>query len=53
MELVEANVADALQARIDALEAVLRQLAQATPRDGEWQRSYLELQTRARRLLRA
>jgi hypothetical protein len=53
VELVDAGVADALQSRIDALEAVLRQLALATPRAGEWQRSYLELQSRARQLLRA
>lgn len=51
VELVEARVADALQARIDALETLLRQLAHATPRAGEWQRGYLALQAQARKLL--
>jgi hypothetical protein len=37
--------------RVDVLEALLRQLASATPRQGEWERSYRALQDQARRVL--
>jgi hypothetical protein len=40
-----------LRARADALEALVRQLARTTPRDGGWERSYRALQEQARRLL--
>lgn len=51
VELVEAAVADALQVRVAALESLVRQLAQVTPRAGEWERGYRALQAQARRLL--
>jgi len=35
----------------EVLEALLRRLATITPRDGQWQRSYLALQREARELL--
>jgi hypothetical protein len=37
--------------RADALEALVRQLALTTPREGEWERSYRALQDQARRAL--
>ena len=43
--------ADNAQQRANALEALVRQLASATPRNGEWERSYRSLQERARRVL--
>lgn len=51
VELVNASDYDLAQARIGELEAMLRILAQTTPRDGEWERSYRRLQERARQLL--
>ena len=36
------------EARARGLEAIVRQLAQTTPRDGEWERSYRALQESAR-----
>ncbi len=39
------------RARNEALTALLRQLAHATPRNGDWERTYLALQERARRCL--
>lgn len=36
-----------------ALEAVVRQLAWTTPREGDWERSYKALQAQARRALAA
>lgn len=38
-------------ARAREMETLLRQLAWTTPRDGEWARSYLALQARARQAL--
>ncbi len=38
-------------ARVDALAALVRQLAWTKPREGEWQRSFLALQAQARELL--
>ena len=35
----------------DEIEALVRQLATVTPRDGEWERTYRALQQRARKLL--
>ena len=35
----------------ERLEALVRQLATVTPRDGEWERTYRALQQRARQLL--
>ena len=35
----------------ERLEALVRQLATVTPRDGEWERTYRALQQRARKLL--
>ncbi|CAG0938868.1 hypothetical protein GPROT2_00427 [Gammaproteobacteria bacterium] len=40
-----------LRQRAEALEAVVRQLAGTTPRQGEWERSYRALQERARKAL--
>jgi hypothetical protein len=45
--------AAAAQKRAGALEAVVRQLARTTPRDGEWERSYKALQSEAKRALAA
>jgi hypothetical protein len=39
--------------RADVLEALVRQLARTTPRQGEWERSYRALQDQARRALAA
>jgi hypothetical protein len=41
----------AVQQKQHACEALLCRLASATPRDGEWERSYRALQTEARRVL--
>lgn len=43
--------ADAARKRSGELESLVRQLALITPREGEWERSYRALQTRARELL--
>jgi len=40
-----------VRARADAFEALVRQLARTTPRDGGWERSYRALQEQARRML--
>ncbi len=53
VELVRAEEADALAARVEQLEQFVRQLARITPREGEWERSYRALQARARELLAA
>jgi hypothetical protein len=37
----------------EALEAFVRRFASSTPRDGQWQRSYLALQREARALISA
>jgi len=41
------------QHRAVVLEALVRQLARTTPRNGEWERSYLALQSQARHVLAA
>ena len=51
VELVGAIAYDHAVARIEELEGVVRMLAWATPRDGEWERSYRRLQEIARELL--
>jgi hypothetical protein len=51
VELVEAAALDRAEARIAALERVLRTLARTTPNARGWERSYLALQAQARRLL--
>ena len=48
VELVAAFEYDAVLARMQALEGLVRQLAMTTPRTGEWERSYRALQARAR-----
>ena len=53
VELVYADEYDQLLARTQEAQALLRMLAQTTPRAGEWERSYRLLQERARRLLAA
>jgi altronate dehydratase len=40
-----------VNARLHMLEKLVRQLAQSTPRNGEWERSYRALQERARLML--
>lgn len=40
-----------MQERNDVLESLVRRLAHATPRAGEWERSYLSLQREAQDLL--
>lgn len=37
--------------RVEALAALVRQIAHTTPRSGEWEHTYRALQERARRLL--
>lgn len=39
--------------RVEELEALVRRLALATPREGSWEKSYRALQAHARRLLDA
>jgi hypothetical protein len=52
VELVYADDYDRLLARTGELETLLRMLAQTTPREGEWERSYRLLQERAQGVLR-
>jgi hypothetical protein len=49
--LVDASELDRASARIVELEALIRVLVQATPKQGEWERSYRQMQERARHLL--
>jgi hypothetical protein len=49
-EQTEAALAKARQ-RNDALESLIRRLAYTRPREGQWERSYLDMQARARALL--
>lgn len=51
VELVDAATYEAAQERIRTLETLLGHLALATPRQGEWERSYRALQLQARALL--
>ena len=51
IELVHAGDYDRLLAHTRELETLVRMLAQTTPREGEWERSYRLLQERARGLL--
>lgn len=46
-----ASALDAQQARIEAAEAVLRQIAHTTPHAGEIEATWLALQRRARQVL--
>lgn len=39
------------RSQVEALAALVRQLAHTTPREGEWERTYRALQARARRIL--
>lgn len=41
-----------VRGRAEALAAVVRQFSCVTPRNGEWERTYRVLQTRARQALR-
>ncbi len=41
----------ALEARVEALEEVARRIALTRPRDGEWERTWLALQGRAKEAL--
>jgi hypothetical protein len=50
-QLVYAEDYDALVAELEALRAVLRQIAMVTPREGECLRSWQALQGRARKVL--
>lgn len=40
-----------VQSQASTMEALVRQIAGTTPREGEWERSYRALQERARRAL--
>jgi hypothetical protein len=51
VELVNAEVLDRALLQLQEFESIVRVLAHATPRDGEWERSYRLLQDRARLLL--
>lgn len=60
IELVDAAAHDQALGEIQRLRAqrlllwgLVRQLANTTPRDGEWERSYRALQARARQMLTA
>ena len=53
VEFVEAAALDCAEARIAALERLLRTLANVTPHADAWERSYLALQAEARKLLGA
>jgi hypothetical protein len=41
----------AARRQVETLRALVRQLAHSTPRNGEWERSYLALQAKAKRML--
>ena len=51
VELVDAATYEAAIARIQSLKSVLKRVALTTPRNGEWERSYLAFQTQAREAL--
>lgn len=53
VEFVYAFEHEAALAKHGEALALLRQLAWSTPREGDWERSYRELQARARKLLAA
>ena len=42
-----------VRAQAEAFEAIVRQLARTTPREGQWERSYRALQAQANRALGA
>ncbi|HEX4858259.1 MAG TPA: hypothetical protein VFV17_04510 [Usitatibacteraceae bacterium] len=52
VEMVSAADYRAAVSRTVEADAVLRQLAFTTPRDGDWERSYRALQARARRVVK-
>ena len=51
VELINASEFDRVSARLLQLEGMLRVLVQVTPKQGEWERSYRQMQGRARQLL--
>jgi hypothetical protein len=51
VEFVFAEEHDRLLAHANELHGLIGILAQSTPREGEWERSYRSLQERARKLL--
>ena len=51
VELVNAVDYRAVQARVEALEEVVRRIALTHPRNGEWERTWVALQQQARRVL--
>ncbi len=51
VELIDAQDLEQAQARIAALEQLLRLFVHTTPRTGEWERSYRWFQEAARSLL--
>ncbi len=53
VEFVYAEAHEAVLARLKTLEDLVRRIARTTPRNGEWERSYLALQSEARRVLDA
>jgi hypothetical protein len=51
VEFVYAEEHETVLARLKTVEDLVRRLARITPRNGEWERSYLALQSEARRIL--
>ena len=51
VELVNAADYRAAQARVEALEEVVRRIALTHPRHGEWERTWVALQQQAKRVL--
>jgi len=51
VEIVAAADYDAARAEADALRLFIRQIVLSSPREGGWERSWRELQERAKRLL--
>lgn len=51
VELVDAASYEVALARIQLLESVLKRVVLTTPRNGEWERSYLAFQSQAREAL--
>lgn len=51
VEVVDAQTYDALQAQLQEILPLLRQLALVTPHEGEWERAWRQLQGQARKIL--
>ena len=51
VEIVSAADYDAAREELEALRLFLKQIVLSSPREGGWERSYLALRARAKRLL--